>query len=175
MLTVYRQLLRLYPVTYRAQFADEMLAVFLDASADIRKQNALRRVMFSGREILGLVSGIWGEHLHLMFGHESGFSVPKRSFVMRNGFRFPKATAILMTIILAGVIVAIHQGEVIATSLPSFSQPITPIHPAHSYLLPGVIEGIIFFYGAGLAGWAIMFALRRSGVHRLDEMSGDPK
>ena len=94
---------------------------------------------------------------------------------MRNGFRFPRTTAVLMTIILAGVIVAIRMGEAIATSLPSFSQPITPIHPAHSYLLPGVVEGFLFFYAAGLAGWAIVFALRRSGVHRLAQMSGDQK
>lgn len=94
---------------------------------------------------------------------------------MRNGFRFPKSTAVLMTIILAGVIVAIRKGEVIATTLPPFSQPITPIHPAHSYLLPGVIAGILFFYAVGLAGWAIVFALRRSGIHRLAEMSGEQK
>jgi len=89
---------------------------------------------------------------------------------MRNGFRFPKATAILMTIILAGVVVAIRKGEAISASLPNVSQPIAPIHSAPSYLLPGVIAGFVFFYAAGLIGWAILFALRRSGVHRLDEM-----
>lgn len=89
---------------------------------------------------------------------------------MRNGFRFPKTTAVLMTIILAGVIVAIRKGEAIAASLPDVSQPIAPIHSAPSYLLPGVVAGFIFFYGAGVIGWAILFALRRSGVHRLDDM-----
>jgi hypothetical protein len=35
--------------------------------------------------------------------------------------------------------------------------------------------GLATFYAAGLIGWAILFALRRSGVHRLDETSGEPK
>lgn len=94
---------------------------------------------------------------------------------MHNGFRFPKSTAVLMTIILAGVILAIRKGEAIAASLPNVSQPIAPIHSAPSYLLPGVIAGFIFFYAAGLTGWAILFALRRSGVHRLADISGEHK
>jgi len=94
---------------------------------------------------------------------------------MRNGFRFPKVTIVFMALILAGVVVAIRKGEAIATSLPDFSQPVTPIHSGHSYLLPGVFAGFIFFYAAGLVGWAIVFALRRSGVHRLADMSGGQK
>jgi hypothetical protein len=31
----------------------------------------------------------------------------------------------------------------------------------------------MFFYAAGLVGWVILFTLRRSGVHRLAEMSGE--
>lgn len=89
---------------------------------------------------------------------------------MRDGFRFPKTTAILMTVILAGVIMAIRKGEAIEASLPHVSAPIAPIHSAPSYLLPGVVAGFLFFYATGLVGWAILFALRRSGVHRLDEM-----
>ena len=90
---------------------------------------------------------------------------------MQDGFRFPKSTAILMTIILAGVVVAIRKGEAIAASLPNVSQPIRPIHSVPSYLLPGVIAGFIFFYAAGLTGWAILLALRRSGIHRLADLS----
>jgi hypothetical protein len=29
----------------------------------------------------------------------------------------------------------------------------------------------VFFYAAGMIGWAILFAMRRSGVHRLEETS----
>jgi len=94
---------------------------------------------------------------------------------MRNEFRFPKTTAVLMTIILAGVVLAIQRGEAIQGSLPYANPPVGPIHPVHSALLPGVLFGLAFFYAAGLIGWAILFALRRSGVHRLDETSVQPK
>jgi hypothetical protein len=95
--------------------------------------------------------------------------------MMRNEFRFPKATAVLMTIILAGVVLAIERGEAIQGSLPYANPPIGPIHPVRSTLLPGVVMGLATFYAAGLIGWAILFALRRSGVHRLDKTSGEPK
>jgi hypothetical protein len=94
---------------------------------------------------------------------------------MRTEFRFPKTTAVLMTIILAGVVLAIRRGEAIQRSLPYANPPVGPIHPVHSTLLPGVVFGLAFFYAAGLIGWAILFAMRRSGVHRLDETSVSPK
>ena len=94
---------------------------------------------------------------------------------MRNEFRFPKTTAVLMTIILAGVVLAIEKGAAIQRSLPYVNPPIGPIHPVHSTLLPGVVFGLAIFYAAGLIGWSILFALRRSGVHRLDETSVQPK
>lgn len=90
---------------------------------------------------------------------------------MHSEFRFPKATAVLMTIILAGVVLAIQKGEAIHASVPDTNLPVGPIHPVHSTLLPGVVIGLASFYAAGLIGWAILFALRRSGVHRLDETS----
>jgi hypothetical protein len=92
---------------------------------------------------------------------------------MRNGFRFPKSSAVLMTIILLGVILAIRKGEVIAYSLPHVNPQLPPIQPARSVLLSGILLTFMFFYAAGLVGWAILFALRRSGVHRLAEVSGE--
>jgi uncharacterized membrane protein (DUF106 family) len=95
---------------------------------------------------------------------------------MRNQFRFPKATAVLMAIILGGVVVAIQKGEAISASLQdAVTPPIGPIHPVHSVLLGGIVLGLLFFYAAGLIGWAILFALRRSGLHRLAETSLGPK
>ena len=94
---------------------------------------------------------------------------------MRTEFRFPKITAALMTIILAGVVLAIQRGEAIQGSLPYANPPVGPIHPVHSTLLPGVVVGLAIFYAAGLIGWAILFAMRRSGVHRLDETTVQPK
>lgn len=172
MLNFYRKFLLLYPAEHRAIFGEEMEAVFGELRAENLKKKRISQIGFWIREIAGLLGGALAEHLR-MLGAERVLAFPTGGFTMRNGFRFPKATAILMTIILAGVVVAIRKGEVIATSLPPFSQPVTPIHPAHSYLLPGVVEGIIFFYAAGLAGWAIVFALRKSGVHRLDQIAGE--
>src|SRR5215469_1539339 len=175
MLTVYRQLLRLYPKAYRQQFADEMLAVFVDARADIAKKDFFAQTIFFICEILGLIGGVCGEHLRGLLGPDSGFPLPTRSFVMRNGFRFPKTTAVLMTLILCGVVLAIKRGEEIAMSLPQVNPPIVPIQPVHSTLLPPIILFSLFFYAAGVLGWVILFALRRSGVHRLDQISGDQK
>ena len=81
---------------------------------------------------------------------------------MRNGFRFPKSTAILMTIILAGVIVAIKKGEDIANSLPHISEPIAPIQPMHLHILSPIVVLLAGFYAAGLIGGAILYAVRRS-------------
>jgi len=175
MLTVYRQLLRLYPKAYRQQFADEMLAVFVDARADIAKKDFFAQTIFVICEILGLIGGVCGEHLRGLLGPDSGFQLPTRSFIMRNGFRFPKTTAVLMALILCGVVLAIKRGEEIAMSLPHVNSPIVPIQPVHSTMLPGIAFFSILFYSAGLVGWAILFALRRSGVHRLAQMWGDQK
>ena len=92
---------------------------------------------------------------------------------MRNGFRFPKSTIVFMALILGGVLTAIKQGEDIATSVPHDVGPIAPIHiqSVHSILLGGMPLFFAFFYAAGLIVWAILFALRRSGVHRLDSIS----
>lgn len=175
MLSVYRKLLRLYPAEHRELFGEEMIAVLVQEREEHASRKRMARARLALREIAGLASGALQEHVRVRFQFRDGLSLYDGRFTMRNGFRFPKSTAVLMTIILAGVIVAIRKGEVIATTLPPFSQPITPIHPAHSYLLPGVIAGILFFYAVGLAGWAIVFALRRSGIHRLAEMSGEQK
>lgn len=86
---------------------------------------------------------------------------------MRNEFRFPKTTAVLMTLILGGVVLAIKKGETISSS--QVSPPIGPLPPIHSVLLGGIFWTLAFFYAAGLIGWAILFAMRRSGVHRLAE------
>lgn len=172
MLTVARSLLGLYPAEYRKQFGEEMFAVLLDLRAENRNRRLIERGKFYLRETAGLICGALREHLRILTHADVGLALAPRRFAMQNGFRFPKSTAILMTIILAGVVVAIRKGEAIAASLPNVSQPIRPIHSAPSYLLPGVIAGFIFFYAAGLAGWAILFALRRSGIHRLADLSG---
>lgn len=93
---------------------------------------------------------------------------------MQAQFRFPKTTAVLMIIILAGVVWVIEEGQAIQASYSVASSATGPTQPVES-LLPGIAEGLALFYGAGLLGWSILFALRRSGVHRLDDISTEQK
>lgn len=175
MLCMYRRLLRLYPANYRREFADEMLVVFEDARSDAACRGVTVRAIFNVREASGLVSGALGEHLRLLGARGFRLSVRREGFIMRNGFRFPKSTAVLMTLILGGVLMAIKRGGEIEASLPHVNPPIAPIQPAHGALVPPVVLLWMFFCALGVVGWGILFALRRSGMHRLAEMSGDRK
>jgi hypothetical protein len=176
MLTVYRKLLRLYPAEHRELFGDEMMAVLREESDAHAKKKLLTRGRFFAREITGLVRGALSEHFHAFVEIRGGLSLATGRFNMRNGFRFPKTTILFMTLILACVVTAIKKGEDIAASVPNVDPPL-PIHiqPVHSILLGGLPLFFAFFYAAGLIGWAIMFALRRSGMHRLDNMSAGQK
>jgi len=91
---------------------------------------------------------------------------------MHNGFRFPKTTAVLMTLILAGVLMIIKKGEGIEAAVASVNPPGSIMQ---TNMLPGIAMGLAAFYAVGLIGWAILFALRRSGVHRLDSISDEQK
>ena len=94
---------------------------------------------------------------------------------MRSGFRFPKSTSFLMTVILAGIVLAIQKAKVICAALPADIAPVGPMWAPHVGILTTMALTFLMVYLAGAAGWAILFALRRSGVHRLSEMSATPK
>src|SRR5437879_4699839 len=174
MLGVYRNLLRLYPAIYRERFSEEMIAVFSNMEAETAQNGLVARIVFYVRETAGVIAGSMQEHFRAFAGDEIWLVLPTRRFVMRTEFRFPKATAVLMTIILAGVMLAIKKGEAIVASVPHVSQPVGTIHPVHSVFLGGIVLTLAFFYAVGLIGWAILFAMRRSGVHRLAENSAGP-
>jgi len=174
--SIYRCLLRLYPAFHRERFGEEMTAVFGELQAETISRGMFARGIFYVRETAGLAGGALQEHWRALGGDAVWLWFPTRRFTMRNQFRFPKATAVLMAIILGGVVLAIQKGESISASLQdAVSPPIGPIHPVHSVLLGGIVMGLVFFYAVGLIGWAILFAMRRSGVHRLDETSVAPK
>lgn len=175
MIGVYRSLLRLYPSIHRTRFGEEMIAVFSDLEAETARKGTVARCVFCLRETAGVLTGALQEHWRALGGTDIWQLFPTRRFTMRNGFRFPKATAVLMTIILAGVVMAIRMGEAIHASLANVNPAIGPIQPVHSTLLPGVVLGLAIFYAAGLIGWAILFAMHRSGVHRLAETSAGSK
>lgn len=167
---LYALLLKLYPASHRQQFGKEMLALFRDLECEKSSRPLIQRVAFYLRETAGLLRGAATERLKTCLSRNLGFF--EGGFMTRDGFRFPKVTAVLMTLILAGVAVAIQKGEAIYTSLSySNSQPVQstppPIGPIQIVLI------LLPFYAAGAIAWIILFALRRSGVHRLDEMSAD--
>jgi len=172
---VYQRLLWLYPAEHRREFGDEMCAVFDEARLDSQEKNVAAWASFLTREFAGLLAGALREHVRALANFDITDILSTRRFNMRNGFRFPKSTAILMTIILLGVIMAIQKGESIANSLPHVNPQIAPIFEGHSALLPPIALYVAFFYVLGLIGWIILHALHRSGVHRLDDISEQTK
>jgi hypothetical protein len=170
-LSLYRLALRLYPAAHRERFGEEMVAVFRELQAEDVSRGVLSQSRFCVCETAGVVAGALREHWRVWGGEHVWLLFSSRRLRMHTEFRFPKATAVLMTIILAGVVLAIQKGEAIQASVPYANPSVGSIHPVHSTLLPGVVIGLASFYAAGLIGWAILFALRRSGVHRLDETS----
>lgn len=167
---LYQWLLRLYPAEHRREFGDEMSTVFSEARGDLEDRSSATRALFLLREFSGVVSGAIREHLRGFADLELNELFSTRRFDMRNGFRFPKATAILMTIIFLGVVMAIRKGEMIANSLPHVNPTIPPIVEGHSALLPPIGLYVGFFYVLGLIVWLILYALRRTGVQRLDDV-----
>ena len=93
---------------------------------------------------------------------------------MRNGFRFPKSTVVFMILILGGVLMAIKRGGDIERSLSQVTPQIVPLQHSRN-LVPPVVLLWAFFCALGLVGWGIVFALKRSGMHRMAEISGDRK
>jgi len=176
MLSVYRKLLRLYPAEHRELFGEEMMAVLVEEC----DENAQRKVFARGRlvirETAGLLIGAFRERFRVLTQIQDELLFVTGRSGMRNGFRFPKTTIVFMALILACVVTAIKKGEDIAASVPNVDPPL-PIHiqPVHSILLGGLPLFFAFFYTAGLIGWAILFALRRSGVHRLADVTGEQK
>jgi hypothetical protein len=177
MLFVYRCLLYLYPAAYRYEYGDEMTGVFTELQKEVqsetRRKELMPRAIFLLREFTGLLYGALQERLQGITG--SHLLLPSRRFTMRSEFRFPKATAVLMTIILAGVILTIEKATAIQNSLPlAYPQQLPPIKPEHFTFFPAMAVIFLSAYAAAAIGWVLLFALRRSGVHRLSEMPTAP-
>lgn len=90
---------------------------------------------------------------------------------MRSEFRFPKATVALMTIILAAVVWTIEKAKAISASVPHTSQQVGPISVQFT-IVPTLVLVLIIAGTAGAIGWAVLFALRRSGVQRFIGFKG---
>lgn len=81
---------------------------------------------------------------------------------MHRQFRFPRSTVFLMCVILAGVAFAIEKAQHIQASL-------TGTQLRTETAAPLIVTFIIVDIAAAV-GWGVLFALRRTGVHRLDKV-----
>jgi hypothetical protein len=163
-----RSLLFLYPATYRGEFADEMLTVLTDRQADL-EDRLLPHVLFFARESAGLLLGALQEHLRNTCGPQE-FLIPERRPTMRSEFRFPKSTVTLMLVILAAVVYTIEKAKSLQSVLPSSSPALGPIEPAHVAVVPSFFVGLALILSCAALGWLLVFALRRSGLHRLSNL-----
>ncbi len=170
MLTACRYLLYLYPPAHRKEFGEEMMTVLCERRTEARARGVVGRWILFSRELGGLFLGALEEQFRTVAGFHPWEILPSRRLKMKSEFRFPKATAVLMTVILAAVVMAIEKAKAIQVSVPYTTQPVGPIQAEQFTFLPTI--GMLFAIGcaAGAVCWGVLFVLRRSGVHRLSEL-----
>jgi hypothetical protein len=166
MLSFYRWLLYLYPSLYRREYADEMISVFRDAQAEVSTGSFGERISLRARESWGLIAGALQEHTHIISGSYQLISFTR--FNMRQEFRFPRSTVFLMSIIFGGVILAMEKANTIQVKYADGSGSIWPSLP---WFLGFTL---LFTCAAAMVGWGILFALGRTGVHRLANIEAGP-
>jgi hypothetical protein len=159
MLSFYRWLLYLYPSLYRRDYGDEMISVFHDAQADVSDGSFRERISFRARESGGLIAGAVQEHLRIISGSHQLISFAR--FNMRPEFRFPRSTVFLMSIIFAGVILAMEKAHTIQVK---YAAGVGSIWPSLPWFLG--LSLLVICVPAMLV-WGILFALGRTGAHRL--------
>lgn len=162
MFRFYRALLYLYPLLYRREYADEMASVFRDSQADVSAEKLQERISFRVRETLGLLAGAVREHMRMVAGSDRSISF--RRFNMRPEFRFPRSTVFLMSIILAGVILAMQKANIIQLKYAAGAGSIWPSLPWFLGLT------LLFTCVIAMVRLGILFALGRAGVQRLSNI-----
>lgn len=170
MLRLYRSLLSFYPASYRCEYRDEMLSVLADVEREVADKNLWPRICLRIREASGLLSGALEEHARQITGFNGSSVISQRRFRMRSEFRFPKATAMLMTIILIAVLMAIEKAKAISASLPPTSTPVGAIQPEHLSTVTNFLEILAMAVVTSVIGWLAVFALRRTGMQRLSDV-----
>jgi hypothetical protein len=151
-------------VSYRDEFGEEMTCVFRDARNEVPPA-LMAKVNFYQREFCGLLSGSLLAHLDRLFGP----AIPFPRFSMQRQFRFPRSTVLLMFGILAGVVLAIREARNVV-------QMTVSLPPATATAWGSMHWGLLFVLALILAAlvaaaaWGLLFTLRRSGVHRLENV-----
>ena len=156
-LTVYCWLLRLYPGSYRDEFGDEMTSVFRDAQSTLPPALAAK-LSFYRREFCGLISGA----LRARFERLLGPAVPLWRLHMQPQVRFPRSIVFLMLVIFAGVVLTIAEAASVAGDTVGWGW---------RTLVFLLVFMILSMCTAAALVWMILHTLRRSGVHRLQNVN----
>jgi hypothetical protein len=162
MRTLYRCLVRFYPKDYRREYAGEMLSVILESQQQLTNKSFAELLSFSARETAGLLCGAGREHLRLLLGSQG--LVPIRRFNMRPEFRFPRSTVFLMTVVLAGVILAIEKATQVEVKNGTTLGMVWPALAVFFLFMSLAMSAV------AACVWAVLFALRRTGMQRLDNV-----
>jgi len=167
MLTVYCWLLCLYPASYRRDFAEEMTCVFRESRSAVAPAR-LARTSFYRREFWGVFAGAVSAHFDLLFGP----AVPFPRFYMQRQFRFPRSTVVLMCVILAGVVLVINKAVDIVQQKEGL-----PVGTSASWdpMLEALLLILALVLAAVAAVWGALFAIRRTGMHRLANVQTRPE
>lgn len=169
--SIYRRLLHLYPAAFREEFGEEMISLLDDLHKEIQKAGFFQKMLFVLRETTGLSLGAAQERWRAVGCYNPDVSFRSRRFNMRPGFRFPRSTAVLMAVILAGTILAIEKCKSVVGSLHRINPQNSPLAPEQITFFGAFAVVLISSCVLGIVGWAVLFALRRSGVHRLSQIS----
>jgi hypothetical protein len=147
-----------------------MISVLLEVEREAQTKSVRARTISRGHEAAGLLYGAMREHVRAIIGSNVTFSGGRR-LTMRSEFRFPKAAVLLMTIILVAILVAIDKARAIQASVPYANPYVGPIKPSGIALFPTLLIVLVGAGVAGAIGWAVVFALHRSGTHRLSQVN----
>jgi len=147
-----------------------MTAVFVQARRDAQGAPFATRTFFYFREISGLLSGALRGHLRRVVGFNDW--IPSRRFDMHPQFRFPRSTVFLMCVILAGVVTAIDKAKTVVRMKEGLPPGTTAVWDP---MLWSLLFALALVLIAVAAVWGILFALRRSGMHRLDGIQTWPE
>lgn len=80
-----------------------------------------------------------------------------------------------MVLIFAGVIMAIHKAETIRASYAAANPHVPPVVPLPYSLPQNLALMFVIAYAAGMIGWAVLHALRKSGAQRLADAQTWPQ
>ena len=172
MTSIYRNLLRLYPAAYQADFSEEMLDVLQESARAAAEQGYRATLKFHVRETAGLLVGSVDERLRFFFGSYPVQALPWRRFAMRSDFRFPKAAAPLMALVFALVLFTIMRASSLAVKVTSAHIP----SAGEEFSLPlSVGLWVSLAYALGAVVWLILHSMRRSGTQRLSDAETWPQ